>query len=95
MKSKLSPDDQALLEQARARGETEVVLLVATAPGRSAEVAARVESMGAVIRSHHENLDYLSASVPLDKVEAVARLEGVIAANLNREIPVPSPRPDR
>jgi hypothetical protein len=95
MKSKLSPDDQALLEQARARGETEVVLLVATAPGRSAEVAARIESIGGDIRSHHENLDYLSASVPLDKVEAVARLDGVVAVNLDREIPAPKPRPDR
>ena len=51
MKSKLSPDDQALLAQARARGEKEVVLLVATAPGRSSEVATRIESLGGVIRA--------------------------------------------
>jgi hypothetical protein len=94
MKSKLSPDDQDLLAQARARGEMEVVLLVATAPGRSSEVAAEIERLGGAIRSHHENLDYLSASVPLDKVEAVAQVEGVQAVNMDKEIPAPDPRPD-
>jgi hypothetical protein len=93
MNSRLSPDDQALLAQARARGDRDVVLLVATAPGRSSEVAALIESMGGVIRSHHENLDYLSASVPLDMVEDVARLDGVVAVNLDRDIPAPKPRP--
>jgi hypothetical protein len=95
MKSRLSPDDQQLLEQARARGETEVVLLVATAPGDASGVAAAIENLGGTIRRHNDDLGYVSAMVPLDKVEVVAGLEGVQAANLDKEIPIPNPRPDR
>jgi hypothetical protein len=94
MNSRLSPDDQELLAQARARGETNVVLLVAAEPGQTGKVAAAIESLGGVIRSLHEDLGYVSATVPVDKVEAVAQLEGVQAVNLDREIPLPDPRPD-
>jgi hypothetical protein len=94
MKSKLSPDDQELLAQARTRGETEVVLLVATAPGQTAQVAAEIERLGGAIRSQHDVLGYVSATVPVDKVEAVAQLDAVQAVNLDKEIPLPNPRPD-
>jgi hypothetical protein len=94
MKSELSPDTQTLLEQARARGESEVVLLVATERGRSREVAAAIEALGGTVRTHNEDIGYISAMVPLDRVEAVAALEGVQAVNLDQEIPIPNPRPD-
>jgi hypothetical protein len=95
MNSRLSPDDQALLDQARARGESEVVLLVAAEPGRSRDVAAAIEALGGTIRTHNEDIGYISAVVPVDKVEAVAGLEGVQVVSLDQEIPIPDPRPDR
>jgi hypothetical protein len=95
MKSKLSPDDQALLDEARARGETEVIVLVATSPVRSREVAAAIERLGGTIRSFNEDMGYISARIPIDKVEAMARLDGVQAFSLDQEIPAPRPRPDR
>jgi hypothetical protein len=89
----LSPDDRRLLAEAIARGDKEVVVQIVAAPGRSGEVVGEIEKLGSTIRSHHEDLDYVSASVPADKVEAVAQLEAVQTVSLSDELPIPDPRP--
>jgi hypothetical protein len=89
----LSPDDRRLLAEAIARGEREVVLQIVAAPGQSGQVVSEIEKLGGVIRSHHEDLDYLSASVPTDKVESVAQLTSVQTVSLSDELPIPDPRP--
>jgi hypothetical protein len=93
MKSRLSLDDQRLLAEARARGDAQVILLIAAEPGRAGEVATAIEGLGGVVRSFDEDLYYVSAVVPTGDVEAVAALGGVQAVNLDDEIPVPDPRP--
>ena len=85
--------DRELLAEARARGDKEVIVQIATEPGRSADVVKEIESLGGVIRSHHEDLGYISAAVPTEKVEAVAQIESVQTVSLSEEIPIPDPRP--
>jgi hypothetical protein len=93
MKSRLSLDDRRLLAEARARGDAEVILLIAAAPGRAGEVVTAIEGLGGVVRSFDKDLHYVSAVVPTGEVEAVAALGGVQAVNLDDEIPVRDPRP--
>lgn len=89
----LSPDDRRLLAEAIARGDKEVVVQIVAAPGLSGQVVGELEKLGSTIRSHHEDLDYVSASVPTDKVEVVAQLQSVQTVSLADEIPIPDPRP--
>ncbi len=65
----LFKDARGELAQARARGETEVVLVMAAMPGRNARLAAAVEGMGGRIGFRFDEVDYLRAWVPLDRVE--------------------------
>jgi hypothetical protein len=89
----LSPRDRELLAEARARGDKEVIMQIATEPGRSAEVLKVIESLGGIIRAHHEDLGYISAAVPTDKVDAVAQIQFVQTVSLSEELPIPDPRP--
>jgi subtilisin family serine protease len=46
------------------------------------------------VRYREDDISYISAIVPTDKVEAVAALSGVQALDLNEIIPLEDPRPD-
>ena len=65
----LFKDARGELAQARARGESEVVLVMAAMPGRNARLAAAVEGMGGRIGFRFDEVDYLRAWVPVDRVE--------------------------
>ena len=65
----LFKDARGELAQARARGESEVVLVMAAMPGRNARLAAAIEGMGGRIGFRFDEVDYLRAWVPLDRVE--------------------------
>ena len=65
----LFKDARGELAQARARGESEVVLVMAAMAGRNARLAAAVEGMGGRIGFRFDEVDYLRAWVPLDRVE--------------------------
>ena len=68
----LFKDARGELAQARARGESEVVLVMAAMPGRNARLAAAIEGMGGRIGFRFDEVDYLRAWVPLDRVEELA-----------------------
>ena len=65
----LFKDARGELAQARARGESEVVLVMAAMPGRNARLAAAVEGMGGRIGFRFDEVDYLRAWVPLERAE--------------------------
>ena len=92
--SKLSPRGQELLAEARARGDKTVRLLVASKAGANRAVAAGIAGLGGTIEYREDDIDYLRASVPIDRVEAVASLNGVEAVDLDEVIPLDDPRPD-
>ncbi len=65
----LFKDARGELAQARARGESEVVLVMAAMPGRNARLVAAVEGMGGRIGFRFDEVDYLRAWVPVERVE--------------------------
>ena len=89
----LGKHDRELLAQARAAGDSTVRLLVASAPGRNAAVAAAMTTLGATVEKREDAVDYLRVRVPVGQVAAVAGVKDVVAADLDEVIPLEDPTP--
>jgi hypothetical protein len=90
----LSKYDRELLVEAIANGESTVTLLIASTPGSNGRVASGIQRLGGIVRYREDDINYVSAVVPTDKVEAVASLSGVQSLDINEIIPLEDPRPD-
>jgi subtilisin family serine protease len=90
----LSKHERELLAQAIANGESTIIVLIASAPGSNNKVASGIERLGGSVRYREDEINYVSAVVPVDKIEAVVTLSGVQALDLNEVIPLEDPRPD-
>lgn len=90
----LSKHDRELLAEARAEGKDTVVVLIAAKRGSSRAVAGEIQRLGGYVRAEDANMDYISAVLPVDQVEAAAALGVVEALDVNEVIPLPDPLPD-
>lgn len=70
-RSFLFKDSRAELAQARARGEADVLLVMAAVPGRTADLARAVTAAGGTVQFRDDEVAYLRARVPLEGVEAL------------------------
>ncbi len=91
---KLSKEERAAVAKARAEGKNSVILLIATQPGQAKAVADGLEGLGATVGYRDDQLGYVRARVPLDKVQEAVGLPGVAAADVDQTIPLPDPRPE-
>ncbi|WP_192340845.1 S8 family serine peptidase [Streptomyces sp. VITNK9] len=95
---KLGSDDADLLAEAKADGTKNVTMMVATAPGRTEQVAKELDAVdgGSVGRTYDE-LGYVRATVPTGKADAAiasaAKLSSVHGIDLRDEIPLDDPTP--
>ncbi len=94
-KSQLSKHDRELLAAAQAKGEKTVTLLIAAKPGANKTVIDGLISLGGKIAKRDDDVSYIRAIVPIRKVEAAARLNGIEALDLDEIIPLDDPRPTR
>ncbi|MDQ2692930.1 MAG: serine protease, partial [Chloroflexota bacterium] len=90
----LSKYDREKLAEAIVNGQPTVTLLIASARGANNRVASGIQGLGGSIRYREDDISYISAIVPTDKVEAVANLSGVQSLDLKEIIPLEDPRPD-
>jgi len=90
----LSKHDGELLAEARAQGDSTVTLLIASQPGANRKVVSGIQGLGGTVRYRDDDVSYIRAIVPIDHVEAAARLNGVQSVDLNEVIPLEDPRPD-
>ena len=90
----LSKYDREKLAEAIVNGQPTVTLLIASARGANNRVASGIQGLGGSIRYREDDISYISAIVPTDKVEAVAALSGVQSLDLNEVIPLEDPRPE-
>lgn len=67
----LFKDARGELAQARARGETDILLVIASMTGRNAQVASAVTAAGGTIQFRDDDVDYLRARIPIEEVEAL------------------------
>ena len=67
----LFKDSRAELAQARARGEDDVLLVMAAMPNQVGQLATVVEAVGGEIQFRDDEVDYLRARVPLEGIDAI------------------------
>ncbi|MGW0751076.1 S8 family serine peptidase [Streptomyces sp. NPDC002587] len=96
---KLGSADAELLQEAKAKGDATVTVMVATAPGQTKQVADQLDAVqGASVGQTYDKLGYVRATLPTGKAEAAlkaaAKLSTVHGIDLRHEIQLPDPRPD-
>src|SRR5215469_3758982 len=79
----LFKDDRGDLAAARARGDTNVTVIIAAMPGATERLARVIAGMGGTIRFRDDNVDYIRASVRPDSVDRLAHDPSVHALDLN------------
>ncbi|MEU4656715.1 S8 family serine peptidase [Streptomyces sp. NPDC023723] len=95
---KLGSDDADRLAEAKADGEKNVTMMVATAPGDTAEVARKLDAVeGGTVGRTYDKLGYVRATVPTAKADAAiaaaAKLSSVHGIDLREEIALDDPTP--
>ncbi|MFI9061458.1 S8 family serine peptidase [Streptomyces sp. NPDC053429] len=96
---KLGSSDAELLQDAKAKGDATVTVMVATAPGQTKQVADQLGAVqGASVGQTNDKLGYVRATIPTGKAEAAlkeaGKLSSVHAMDLKHEIQLSDPRPD-
>ncbi|MGH7712321.1 MAG: S8 family serine peptidase, partial [Gemmatimonadaceae bacterium] len=79
----LFKDARGEIAAARARGDTTVLLVVASMPATNARVARLVIQMGGTVRYRDDDVDYLRVRVPVDSAEPLARSALVHSADVS------------
>src|ERR1041384_5514729 len=82
-KSKLLKRDRETLAEAYAEGKTEVMMVIAAAPGMNASVATQLAGVGAKIRYRDDEIDYLRVVIPVVRVEQISRLHDIESLNMD------------
>ncbi|MFI1797235.1 S8 family serine peptidase [Streptomyces sp. NPDC020379] len=96
--AKLGSLGAALLAGAKADGDATVTMMIATAPGQTAQVAGKLGAIkGASVGQTYDKLGYVRATVPTPKADAAIaeaqRLGSVHGIDLKQEIRLPDPAP--
>ncbi|MFB7867834.1 S8 family serine peptidase [Streptomyces sp. NPDC056069] len=95
---KLGKADADLLAQAEAKGEKTVTLMVATAPGSTASIAAQLDAVkGGSVGQVYDKLGYVRATLPTEgakaAIKAAVKLSAVHGIDLSHEIELDDPTP--
>ncbi|MGP3735873.1 S8 family serine peptidase [Streptomyces sp. GDS52] len=95
---KLGSKDADLLAEAKADGVKNVTMMIATAPGETAQVAEQLDAVkGGSVGRTHDALGYVRATVPTAEADSViaaaAKLSTVHGIDLREEIPLDDPTP--
>jgi hypothetical protein len=95
---KLGTADADLLAKAEATGQKSITMMVATAPGATAQVAGQLNAVsGAIVGKTYDKLGYVRATLPTGKADAAiksaAKLSSVHGIDLKQEIKLDDPSP--
>ncbi|MFF2202053.1 S8 family serine peptidase [Streptomyces sp. NPDC058145] len=95
---KLGSDDADRLAEAKADGDKNVTMMIATAPGQTERVASELDAVkGGSVGRTYDRLGYVRATVPTAKADsaiaAAAKLSSVHAIDLRQEIALDDPTP--
>lgn len=79
----LFKDARSELAAARARGDKDVLLVIASMPGANANVAKTITSMGGSVQFRSDDVDYIRARLPVDRVDALAAERSVHSLSIS------------
>ncbi len=96
---KLGSSDADLLAEAKADGDKNVTMMIATAPGKTEQVAEQLDAVkGGSVGRTYDKLGYVRATVPTKSadsaISAAAKLSSVHGIDLRQEIALDDPAPD-
>ncbi|MFC8964123.1 S8 family serine peptidase [Streptomyces sp. NPDC057094] len=96
--AKLGSSDADLLTEAKANGDKNVTMMIATAPGRTEQVAEQLDAVkGGSVGRTYDKLGYVRATVPTGRADAAiaaaAKLSSVHGIDLRQEIALDDPTP--
>ncbi|MGW3203407.1 S8 family serine peptidase [Streptomyces sp. NPDC001135] len=96
---KLGSDDAGLLAEAKADGDKNVTMMIATAPGQTEQVVKELDAVkGGSVGRTYDKVGYVRATVPTagadSAIAAAAKLSSVHAIDLKQEIPLDDPAPN-
>ncbi|MCU7724021.1 S8 family serine peptidase [Actinoplanes sp. KI2] len=89
--AELGSHDADLLARAEAAKKPNVTVIIATDKGKAGDVAARVKGLGGTVTRRVDQVGYVLASVPTNKVVNTAKLPGISAVDLDETIKLPEP----
>ncbi|MET7341879.1 S8 family serine peptidase [Streptomyces sp. NPDC087866] len=95
---KLGTADADVLTKAKAKGEKNITMMVATAPGATEQVTKQLDAVkGSVLGRAYDKLGYVRATVPTSAAEATikaaSKLSSVHGIDLKQEIMLDDPTP--
>jgi subtilisin family serine protease len=95
---KLGSADAGLLAEAKADGDKNVTMMIATAPGQTEQVAKQLDAVnGGLVGKTDDKLGYVRATVPTSRadkaISAAEKLSSVHAIDLKQEIKLDDPIP--
>ncbi|MFJ4501319.1 S8 family serine peptidase [Streptomyces sp. NPDC088864] len=95
---KLGTADAEVLTKAKAKGEKNITMMVATAPGATEQVTEQLDAVkGSVLGRAYDKLGYVRATVPTSAAEATikaaSKLSAVHGIDLKQEIVLDDPTP--
>lgn len=95
---KLGTADADVLAKARAKGEKNITMMVATAPGATEQVTKQLDAVkGSVLGRAYDRLGYVRVTVPTASAEATikaaSKLSSVHGIDLKQEIMLDDPTP--
>src|ERR1051325_616794 len=79
----LYKDARGELAAARARGDRDLLLVIASAVGANARVAAAVTQLGGAVHFRDDDVDYLRVRFPVERVEELLRNPDVFSAEVS------------
>jgi len=82
--NKPSKKDRELVAAAVANGESTVTMLFATSKGATGAVASALRALGATVRKEEAAVGYIRANVPTDKIDAAAKITGVLGSEVDQ-----------
>lgn len=90
---KLTKRDRELVAQARAEGKSTVTVLIAAEDGQNSTVVSEIQSLGGTVQVVNDGIDYVLATVPINKIESAPALDGIESLGLDEVLPLEDPRP--
>ncbi|RPK64624.1 Subtilisin DY [Streptomyces sp. ADI96-02] len=95
---KLGEADADLLAKAEAKGQKNVTMMIATAPGATEQVTEQLDAVkGSVLGQTYDKLGYVRATVPTAGAEATikaaSKLSSVLGIDLKQEVELDDPTP--
>ena len=79
----LFKDARGELAQAKAKGETDVLMVIASMPGQNGQVASAIAQLGGTIQFQDDDVDYIRARVPIEGVEGLVSHSAVHSADIS------------